>query len=314
MTKAFRVSIVKSYCNLFEYYMLTNCYALPSFSKYVLFLSYNEEIIDFWCCRFCRGFGWGGIDWKKWHSVMPKDTPHPQGYKLVQAVKDGVFTVPDFHMTGTYQLGENIGVSNISHAFNVDGTDEKSLTKALVESRKTLIEFENYYNKYVEGFENAKLIGTGSLLGVRETRRIIGDYVLNFEDYKKRAVFDDEIGRYSYPIDIHPSGGDIAEYEKHRRDFDRLYKYKKGESYGIPYRILTPKGIDNLLVAGRCVSSDRLVHGSMRVMPACYIMGQAAGLAAHQAAETNVSVHDIDVKKLQKSLLKIGAFLPNAKV
>ena len=130
---------------------------------------------------------WGGIDWKKWHSVMPKDTPHPQGYKLVQAVK-------------------------------------------------------------------------------------------------------------------------------HRRDFDRLYKYKKGESYGIPYRILTPKGIDNLLVAGRCVSSDHLVHGSIRVMPACYIMGQAAGLAAHQAAETNVSVHDIDVKKLQKSLLKIGAFLPNAKV
>lgn len=256
---------------------------------------------------------WGGIDWKKWHAVMPKDNPQPQGYKLAQAIKDGVFTVPDYHMTGTYQLGDNIGVSNISHAFNVDGTDEKSVTKALVESRKTLIEFENYYNKYIEGFEKAKLIGTGSLLGVRETRRIMGDYVLNFEDYKKRAVFDDEIGRYAYPIDIHPSGGDMAEYEKHRRDFDRLYRYKKGESYGIPYRILTPKGIDNLLVAGRCVSSDHLVHGSVRVMPACYIMGQAAGLAACQAADAKVSVHDIDVKKLQKSLLKIGAFLPNAK-
>ena len=112
----------------------------------------------------------------------------------------------------------------------------------------------------------------------------------------------------------HPQGYKLVQAVKHRRDFDRLYKYKKGESYGIPYRILTPKGIDNLLVAGRCVSSDHLVHGPIRVMPACYIMGQAAGLAAHQAAETNVSVHDIDVKKLQKSLLKIGAFLPKAKV
>ena len=151
------------------------------------------------------------------------------------------------------------------------------------------------------------------MMGVRETRRVCGDYVMTLADYMKRAVFPDEIGRYAYPIDIHPSSADKAAYERHREEFDRLYRYGKGESYGIPYRILCARGVKNLLVAGRCVSVDQKVQASIRVMPACYLTGQAAGFAAAQAvAKTSGDVHAVDVCALQTTLKDFGAYLPNA--
>ena len=109
------------------------------------------------------------------------------------------------------------------------------------------------------------------------------------------------------------SSADKAAYEKHREEFDRLYRYRKGESYGIPYRILCAKGVRNLLVAGRCVSVDQKVQASIRVMPACYLTGQAAGFAAAAAADRlSGDVHAVDVKALQKTLKDFGAYLPNA--
>ncbi len=254
---------------------------------------------------------WSGIDWKTVKATRPKG-PQPDGRMLEKAFADGVFTIQDRHLTGMHKLGEDLGGGNIGHTFDVDGTDECSLTRALIQGRKSMTEYERYYRDYLEGFGNVKLVTTGSLLGVRETRRITGDYTLNVNDYQKRAVFKDEIGRYSYPIDIHPTSTDKASYEKHRREFDDSYRYKKGESYGIPYRILTPKGFDNLLVAGRCVSTDQLVHGSLRVMPGCFITGQAAGIAAALSIETGKGVHDIDVNNLKERLKTFGAYLPNS--
>ena len=256
---------------------------------------------------------WCSIDWDKWRKERPNVEHQPQAFKVAEAYKAGVFSFFDPHMTGIERIGNNLGAGNIGHTFGVDGTDEDSVTKALLHGRKSMKEYKNYYNKYVPGFENAKITATGSVLGVRETRRFIGDYVLKIDDYMKRAVFSDEIGRYAYPIDIHPSGFKKGELEQHRKEFDRLYKYAKGESYGIPYRILTPEGFDNLYTAGRCISADRLVHGSVRVMPACFITGQAAGIGASIAAKKNQSVHKIDVAELQKKLLDYGAYLPNYK-
>ncbi|MDO5113597.1 MAG: FAD-dependent oxidoreductase [Planctomycetia bacterium] len=254
---------------------------------------------------------WSGIDWKTWREKRPKIV-QPDGYRLAEAFADGVFTVKDEHLTGMHQLGENLGGGNIGHVFGVDGTDEKSLTEGLIWGRKSMKEYARYYTEYLPGFENAKLIATGSLLGIRETRRILGDYVLCLDDYQKRAVFPDEIGRYAYPIDIHPIQTGQESYEQHRKEFDEKFRYAKGESYGIPYRILTPRGLDNLLVAGRCVSMDTYVHGSLRVMPGCFITGQAAGIAASMAAEQGVSVHQISVPTLQQKLKAFGAYLPNA--
>ena len=176
-------------------------------------------------------------------------------------------------------------------------------------------EYERYFRDYLRrGLENARLAETAALRGVRETRRIAGDYEMTLDDYLRRAVFSDEIGRYAYPIDIHPSSADKAAYERHRDEFDRLYRYKRGESYGIPYRILCAKGVENLLVAGRCVSTDQKVQASIRVMPACYVMGQAVGFAAAMAAQGDGDVHAVDVKTLQMKLLDFGAYLPNARI
>ena len=239
---------------------------------------------------------WSGIDWKTWAANRPKGQ-QPDGHMLEKAFADGVFTVQDRHLTGMHNLGEGLAGGNIGHTYGVDGTDERSVTEALVFGRKSMKEYERYYRGYLKGFENVRLVDTGSLLGVRETRRITGDYVLGIADYKARAVFPDEIGRYAYPIDIQPLTTDKASYEKHRKEFDEEYRYKKGESYGIPYRVLTPKGFDNLLVAGRCVSTDQRVHGSLRVMPGCFITGQAAGVAAAMCADDAKSVRAADVNE-----------------
>lgn len=253
---------------------------------------------------------WADIDWQTWKASKPQG-PQPDGSMLEKAFADGVFTVRDEHLTGMYQLGERLGAGNIGHTFDVDGTDEASLTKALVWGRRSLKEYERYYRGYLKGFEQARLLETGSLLGIRETRRITGDYVLGLEDYKKRAMFADEIGRYAYSVDIHPLRPGKDTYAAHRKEFDADLRYKKGESYGIPYRILTPRGLENVLVAGRCVSTDQKVHGSLRVMPGCFITGQAAGLAAALAAQQKISTHQVDVKDLQQQLKKFGAYLPN---
>ncbi len=232
--------------------------------------------------------------------------------KLHQAFADGHFTVNDPHHPGMFRVGRHVTGGNIGHAFGVDSTDERSLTEFLVQGLERLPEFESFYRKYIPGYENLELVGSGSLLGIRESRRIVGDYVLDIADFRNRAVFDDEIGRYCYPVDIHPSKPDPELYAAFEEEFRRDLRYGKGESYGIPYRILTPVGLNNVLVAGRCVSSDRYIQGSIRVMPGCYITGQAAGMAAALAVENDTHTRGIDVGELQRRLVAMGAHLPNA--
>lgn len=149
-------------------------------------------------------------------------------------------------------------------------------------------------------------------MGIRASRRIVGDYTLSLTDYQKRAVFEDEIGRYAYPIDVHPPMG-AEDFKQFNEDYRKNYRYEKGESYGIPYRSLICKDFDNLLVAGRCISCDDYVQASIRVMPGCYIVGEAAGVAAHLAAASSCSTRDISVNKLQGMLVDSGGFLPNYK-
>lgn len=230
---------------------------------------------------------------------------------LHQSFADGHFTVQDPHHPGMFRVGRHMTGGNIGHAFGLDATDERSVTRHLVEARARLPEFESFYRRYVPGYQNLELAGTGSLIGVRETRRILGDYVLNVEDFKTRAVFPDEVGRYCYPVDIHPSRPDPEQYARFEKEFLETLRYKKGESYGVPYRILTPRNLDNVLVAGRCVSSDRAIQGSIRVMPGCYITGQAAGMAAAIAIERNTDTRGFPVCDLLRRLRAMGAYLPN---
>ena len=250
---------------------------------------------------------WANVDFDTW-----KQSGMIASCRLPEAFKDKVFTHEDMHLPGFWQVGPNIGGGNIGHTFGVDGTDERSLTEALIWGRKSMLEYERYYKNYLKGFKDMELLATGSLLGLRETRRIMGDYVLDLDDFQARAVFDDEIGRYSYPVDIHPSRPNQADYKRFEKEFRELYRYDHGESYGIPYRTLVPQKLTNVLVAGRCISTDRYVQGSVRVMPGCYITGQAAGVAAALAVETQGDTRSINIAHLLERLKKIGAFLPNA--
>jgi len=254
---------------------------------------------------------WDQIDWERWQKERPvgfAGSGQPFGAFLPQANRDGVLSVPDLHFSGIFRQDGGLGLANMGHCFGVDGTDEASLTKALVEGRRSMVEYERYLHEYLmRGMEKARLLATGELLGIRETRRIVGDYTLSHDDYVRRASFPDEIGRYAYSIDIHPSSADPKAMAEHVKQFNSKYRYAKGESYGIPYRILTPKGVRNLLVAGRCVSADEMVQASIRVIPACYITGQAAGIAAAIAADRSLSVHDVPVGELRSKLSAYGA-------
>ena len=263
----------------------------------------NNEMMPGTLCSF-----WTDIDWNKYkdgHNGAPQDA------YLEQAFKENIFKVHDYHLAGFTQTAPTSGGGNIGHAFGVDPLNEESLTKAFVEQRKRLLEYQEYYRKYICGCERMELGATGSVMGVRESRRIRGDYQLNIQDFKNRAVFEDEIGRYCYPVDIHASTPDVEGFKQFEREFKKEFRYEKGESYGIPYRILTPVGLDNTLMAGRCISCDRYMMGSIRVMPGCYITGQAAGMAAAMAVRENLKTRAIDIGKLQGNLVDIGAYLPN---
>ena len=136
----------------------------------------------------------------------------------------------------------------------------------------------------------------------------MGDYVLGEADFRADSHFDDEIGRYSYPIDIHPNPGREAYRAFLAEHTSRHLGY--GESYSIPYRCLLPQRLDNVFVTGRCVSTDQKMQSSIRVMPACYITGQAAGVAAAMAASSDGETRGVSIPALQTALRAMGAFLP----
>ncbi len=248
---------------------------------------------------------WMNIDWKS--------PTQAQNAPLEKAFADGLFTHEDRHLPGIFPTGEQSGMGNLGHIFQVNSTQETELTRAMLEGRQLLPEFIRYYNEYVGGgFTRAYPVTTAATLGVRESRRILGDYSLNFRDYQTRAVFDDEIGRFSYPIDMHVSAATMDAY-RHYYDLFTAPPYADGETYGIPYRCLTPKSLDNMWVGGRCISTDKYMQASIRVMPCCFITGQAIGIAAAMCAKAGKSSRKLDVHTLQGQLVNLGAYLPNYK-
>ncbi len=220
--------------------------------------------------------------------------------------------IKDRHCCNNF-LGPSTVGFNAGHLWDVDNTDPQSITNALMLGRQTAEQYRQALAEvYPKAFANSFLTATGSLMGIRETRRIMGDYVLTIEDFLARRSFPDEICRNSYPVDIHTSRNEIEADQRGEVDaMGRFERYKPGESHGIPYRCLTPKGIRNLLVAGRCISTDRPVQASTRVMPVCLAVGQAAGTAAGMAGgRSDSDVHAIDTDSLRKQLKADGAYLP----
>ncbi|MFB3825925.1 MAG: FAD-dependent oxidoreductase [Bryobacteraceae bacterium] len=186
---------------------------------------------------------------------------------------------------------------NMTRVKGVDGTDTRSLSGGEIEARRQIDGIFKYLTGYVPGFERAYFTKTAPFLGIRETRRITGQYVMTGEDVLGCRRFDDAIAVASYPIDIHRPGDD-----------DCTLKWC-GDCYDIPYRSLVPLGVRNLLAAGRCISTTHEAMAAIRVMPTCMATGEAAGRAAALAVRHGVAPSEIDVGELQAGLLAHGAFL-----
>lgn len=188
---------------------------------------------------------------------------------------------------------------NTTRVQGLDGTLAEDLSRAEAEGRRQALMVADFMRRSLPGFEQASISQMGAQIGVRESRRIQGDYVLGTEDVVSGRRFEDAIARSGYPVDIHDPTGQGVKSE-----------WVKGDgAYDIPYRSLIAQDADNLLAAGRCISTSHEALGTTRLTPSCMATGQAAGVAAALAAECGVSPRGISVAELQRLLRLQGAIL-----
>ena len=191
-------------------------------------------------------------------------------------------------------------VVNCTRIHGVDATNCESLTDAEVEGRRQVEELMHFFRKYVPGCEVATLMGTGSTMGIRESRHVQGDFVLPVQDLIDGVIPDDNILLSANSIDVHGAMGGPA---------GGLYMPINKNMYGVPYRCLLPKDVEGLLLAGRCISADSPAAGAIRVMPPAMAIGQAAGTAAALCLQHGASPASLDYADLKASLLKQKVFL-----
>ena len=225
------------------------------------------------------------------------------------ATKEGRAPLEEGHFVGFFPAGKSVGIGNLGHEYGCRPLDAVSYTEACIAGRKRAQIYLDFFKREVPGFANAELAATASMLGVRESRRVCGDYRMTGDDYVCRRHFDDEIGCFSYPIDIHASNSNVEKQAQVEKELNRSH-YQKGENYGIPYRALLASGIRNLLLTGRCISTDRQMQSSIRVVPGCMITGEAAGIAAAEAVKNMVSLRAVDISSVQKILKSRGIYFP----
>jgi hypothetical protein len=192
---------------------------------------------------------------------------------------------------------------NSTRVAGINGTDAHDLTRAEIEGRKQVMSLASFLTTHVDCFRNAWLSDTGIQVGVRETRHIIGEYVLSEQDVAEGHKFEDVIARGYFPIDIHnpkPQAGAIRDGGVWRDLTD---------SYDIPYRCLVPAGMNGLLMAGRAISATHEAHASFRTQGGVMAIGHAAGAAAALAVRGGVEPRELDVRALQQALVAEGASL-----
>ncbi len=199
---------------------------------------------------------------------------------------------PDDAARGFYFL-------NVTNCLGIDGTDVAALTRAEIQTRSQLDSLIAFLRKYMPGFAHCYLDRTAAQVGVRETRRIAGDYTLTRQDVLDSCHFDDGVVPACNSIDVHEVKG---------KDFAHEY-LRRGTHYQIPYRCFLPRGLGGILVAGRCLSADWRALGSARVMVVCMPMGEAVGLAAAQACRDRRPPREIDVSRLRDQLRAGGTVL-----
>jgi len=188
---------------------------------------------------------------------------------------------------------------NMTRVTGIDPLDPDDLTRAEIEARAQAMALLAFFRRDVPGFANARIAATGTQIGIRESRRIVGLYTLTAADVLGARMFDDAVARSAYPIDIHnPAGAGTT-----------TFRLPPGASYEIPYRCLVPARVDALLVAGRCISTTHEALASTRLTPTVMTLGQAAGTAAAQCVRERAEPRDIDASALRAALTHDGVDL-----
>jgi len=221
--------------------------------------------------------------------------------KMAEAVERGTHPLPRKKGSAHDMVQQSCIATVAVRVADVDATDFEQLTAAEMEGRRQSFSYEKFFRDCVPGYENASIINLSTQIGVRETRRVYGEYRLTREDCLNAQRFDDRIFLCGAPIEDHRKGSGGEE---------TVWAYVPGgAAYDVPYRTLVPKGRDEIWIAGRCFSATHDAHASCRSMAQTMAMGQAAGLAAAHSLERDCGAREISIPALQNGLLRIGAVL-----
>ncbi len=243
----------------------------------------------------------GGVDWPQVEAWRGHDYQQRQVWEEAQRRGDMEpfqTTIMGFWWTPTRP--DQVGI-NFTHITAIDSTKAEDLTRATIEGRRQAFHCIDVFRKYVPGMDKCYMVSTPNTVGLRESRRIIGELVLTENDLKTQRIWDDSIGHGAFFIDIHHIDGPGMD--------DTVWYPEKGFHYQIPYRILLPQRVENLLVAGRCVSVTHVALGSIRVMVQCALTGEAAGAASALSLHDGVPPRLLNIPALQSHLRQQGGIL-----
>ena len=223
---------------------------------------------------------------------MARNCAQPSGAGKIPIERDDIL----FFNT----IYEDEVIVNTSRVAQVSPLDPWAMSQAENLAREQVFALYQFFREEIPGFAHARLVSVGQRVGVRESRRIVGEYVLTAEDIMAERRFPDAIARSAYPVDIHSL--------RPGEDETQAFPYR-GQTYEIPYRCLVPKTVDQLLVAGRCISVTHEAQGSVRVSPNCMALGQAAGTAAVASIHQECPPRQVDTDLVRRLLVKQGAII-----
>ncbi|HML48721.1 MAG TPA: FAD-dependent oxidoreductase [Clostridia bacterium] len=247
------------------------------------------------------------------HALVSYQNEHssPKLVEIIRELKEkGVWTFPHEMFVTVRLVPTDVFLVNVVCLYGVDGTSEASVSRALADGRRECLKLFHVARAHFPGFENARIRKIGDVLGVRETRRIHGRYTVTVEDALSGRRYDDCIAATTYNFDLLDPVK--HNYDPMMGDTRNPNANRKHVVIRIPYRSLLPISTENLIVAGRCVSTDREVLGPVRIMGPCMMMGQAAGTAAALSRKHNGNFGLVDASTLRETLWADGVIDPDS--
>ena len=279
---------------------------LEIFADYFIDASGDGELIAMAGCEFVVGresdgycqpmttcFRLSGVDVDKFYE---NEEYLNERYREYQA--EGKISNPRENLLFFRGLGDGMLHLNTTRVIKHDPTDPFELSRAEIAARRQVYEMVEFFREVApEIFKNASIAHIACHIGIRESRKLVGEHVLTSEELRSCVDFPDTIALGNYDIDIHnPTGAGTY-----------IYTFSNGNYYKIPYRSLLPKEYDNMLVAGRCLSADHEAHSAVRILPICACMGEAAGVARAMCKNNGTNTHTLDTSALRARLKEKGA-------